>query len=223
MTPFDAAALLAMLLTFYPVVGPAALERARRERPEYFAGGEIMGTNRDRFRLPDGRIFDCIFGASGPSDQWRWQCIELGGGPELPPDPFALEAGPVRPIDESAYVFPPYGEVFGPLVRNGLAELPPVEQRFDAATATITAALTSGIDPARDAPLAQLDAEIPYFDSRFVQAIPDVEAGATAEQAGEASRAPGDYNERLPDPLPAGPDVPPPPTAPDIPNAPDQG
>jgi hypothetical protein len=38
-TPFDGAALLAMLLAFYPAVSAAALARARSERPEYFAGG----------------------------------------------------------------------------------------------------------------------------------------------------------------------------------------
>jgi hypothetical protein len=215
MIPFDPNALLAMLLAFYPIVGPAALEQARRERPEYFANGEIMGTNRDRFQLADGRVFDCIFGASGPSDQWRWQVIELVAGPELPPDPFLLEAGPVRPIDESAYQFPPYGDVFGALVRGGLAELPAVDQRFDAATSTITQVLIGGIDPARDAPLIALAGEPGAFDAALVQAIPDVELGASHEQSGEAAGTRHDFDEALPDEIEPGPDVPAPPTGPD--------
>jgi hypothetical protein len=96
MTPFDAVALLAMLLAFYPTVNASELARARRERPEYFAGGTLLGSKGDKLRLPDGRIFDLIQNAGGLPGQQRWQVIEPG--PSVP-EPWPLEAGPLTPID----------------------------------------------------------------------------------------------------------------------------
>lgn len=57
MTPFDAIALAAMLRAFYPEPGRPALERARRERPEYFAAGRLTGVAGNVLQLPDGRVF----------------------------------------------------------------------------------------------------------------------------------------------------------------------
>lgn len=123
MVPFDAIALLAMLQAFYPVVGPAALAQARRERPDYFAAAVIIGTSGDKIQLADGRIFDLIFDALGPNT--RWQAIEIGTGPGGPDvdDPFALEAGPLVPIDLSAFPSPASVPVFESLVAGRLWEL----------------------------------------------------------------------------------------------------
>jgi len=96
-TPFDAAALLTMLLAFYPVPSPANLVTARRERPEYFAGAALIGRSGDKIQLPDGRIFDLIFAVDGPIAGRRWQVIEPG--PAGPVDPWALEEGPLTPIE----------------------------------------------------------------------------------------------------------------------------
>ncbi len=60
MTPFDAAALLAMLTAFYPDVSIATLAQARSDRPSYFAGGALVGAG-DRLQLGDGRIFLLIW------------------------------------------------------------------------------------------------------------------------------------------------------------------
>lgn len=123
MVPFSADALLAMLLAFYPVVGPAALARARQERPDYFAAGTLIGRHGDALKLPDGRIFDLIFDVLGPG--MRWQVLEDrgdGAGTDVD-DPFALEEGPIVPIDESAWPEPAPVPVFGPLVADRLSEL----------------------------------------------------------------------------------------------------
>jgi hypothetical protein len=76
-TPFDPFALLSMLLAFYPAVSPAAFAQARRERPEYFAGGSIIGSKGDKLQLPDGRVFDCIFASGGPLSGQRWQVLDV--------------------------------------------------------------------------------------------------------------------------------------------------
>jgi hypothetical protein len=103
-TPFDATALLVMLLAFYPTVSGAELARARRERPEYFASGVLFGTKGDKLRLPDGRVFDLIANAGGLPGTQRWQVIEPGPGTD---DPWPLEPGPLTPIDASGVDVPP--------------------------------------------------------------------------------------------------------------------
>lgn len=105
MTPFDPVALLVMLRAFYPAVSVAALRRAREERPEYFAGGELFGTHGEKFRLPDGRVFDLIYDVDGFSGGPAWQVIEPG--PEGPPDPFPLEPGPLAALDAGLVLPPP--------------------------------------------------------------------------------------------------------------------
>jgi hypothetical protein len=101
MTPFDPWALLAMLLAFYPTPSAAALRQARAERPEYFAGGTIIGSKGDKLQLPDARVFDLIFAAGGlPGDQ-RWQVIDVTG--DAGGDEWPLEPGPLTPIDPSTF------------------------------------------------------------------------------------------------------------------------
>jgi hypothetical protein len=99
-TPFDPFALLSMLLAFYPAVSPAAFAQARRERPEYFAGGSIIGSKGDKLQLPDGRVFDCIFASGGPLSGQRWQVLDVTNATASGSDGFALEAGPLTPLDE---------------------------------------------------------------------------------------------------------------------------
>jgi hypothetical protein len=61
----------------------------------------IFGTKGDKLRLPDGREFDCIVAAGGPPDGRRWQCARIDPNDADAGDPFALEAGPLTPIDAS--------------------------------------------------------------------------------------------------------------------------
>ncbi len=67
MTPFDPAALVAVLAAFYPTVSTDALAQARRERPRVFAGGALVGAG-DRLQLADGRVFLLIW-------QGGWTCV----------------------------------------------------------------------------------------------------------------------------------------------------
>lgn len=137
MTPFNAEALLVMLLTFYPIVGPAALARARRERPEYFSGGTLIGRHGDALELPDGRIFDLIFDVLGPSMRWQVIPAPRGDGPGAPADPFALEPGPLDPIDLSSVPPPGPAPDFAGLVATRLAALGASDTRLDTAMSTI--------------------------------------------------------------------------------------
>src|SRR5262245_54320550 len=101
---FDPVALLVMLLTFYPIVSVPELRRAQLERPEYFGGGVFIGSKGEKLKLPDGRIFDCIAGTSGPNPQW-W----VGDVTNEPPgagDPYPLEEGPLRLLDETIFPRP---------------------------------------------------------------------------------------------------------------------
>lgn len=100
MTPFADRALLAMLLAFYPTVTAAALRQARSERPEYFAGGTIIGSKGDKLQLPDGRVFDLIANAGGLPGTQRWQVIEPGPSAD---EPWPLEPGPLTVVDEEVF------------------------------------------------------------------------------------------------------------------------
>jgi len=140
MTPFDPTALLAMLLTFYPLVSVAELQRARRERPDYFAGGVLFGSTGEKLRLPDGRVFDLIFDASNPDPtRRRWQVIEPGPG--RPDDEtFPLERGPFTPIDGGRWPAPSGVNVFVPLVAAAYASLGDADGLFGRAASTIVEA-----------------------------------------------------------------------------------
>lgn len=130
MTPFDPIALLAMLVAFYPIVGPAALLQARAERPDYFASGEIRGTKGDKLWLPDGRKFDLIFATGSPSQHWQVLDVTIGDGGAAAGDVFALEAGPLEPIDESAWPTPSPAPVFVPLVADALHQMVGADARL---------------------------------------------------------------------------------------------
>ncbi len=106
MAPFDRWALLAILLAFYPTPSAAALRQARAERPEYFAGGAIIGSKGDKLQLSDGRIFDLIYAAGGMPGEQRWQVLEVTG--EGGSDEWALEAGPLAYLDPATIPAPGY-------------------------------------------------------------------------------------------------------------------
>lgn len=129
-----------MLLAFYPVVGPAALRRAREERPDYFAGGEVRGTEGDKLWLGDGRKFDLIFQVNTPGQ--AWQVLELFGvdGAAAPDDPFRLEDGPLVPFDLSAFPRPPREDTFTPIAADAAGELATVDGALHLAHTTIAEA-----------------------------------------------------------------------------------
>jgi len=119
-TPFDPWALLAMLNAFYPIVSVANLQRARQERPEYFAGGRLGGSKGEKLFLPDGRVWDLIYAAGGPASAMRWTIQDVTDAAPGAPDPFPLEDGPLAPLDETI-VFPmPGGGSFVSLVAGEL-------------------------------------------------------------------------------------------------------
>lgn len=143
MTPFDPAALLAMLLSFYPIVSGAELLRARSERPEYFAGGDIIGRHFDALRLPDGRVFDLIFDVDGLPGAQRWQVIIPGGGGGGDAF-FPLEPGALVPMDERQWPRPAPVETFAPLVAEALDELQGADETLWRAGDGVTSGTTPG-------------------------------------------------------------------------------
>jgi hypothetical protein len=156
-TPFDAAALLAVLLAFYPVVSVAGLQRARSERPEYFAAGTLGGSKGEKLFLQDGRVFDLIAAAGGPPSGRHWQVIDVTDDAGGAADPFALEEGPLTPLDEDDTLPTPPGESFVSLVAGHLAALAGADDVLQSGAAAIaesdgTAALDAAtatlLDPA---------------------------------------------------------------------------
>lgn len=156
MQPFDQAALLGMLLAFYPVVSVANLRTARQERPDYFGGGTLGGTSGEKLFLPDGRIFDLIFAVEDPTRR-RWQVIDVtAGGDE--PNPFPLEPGPLEPLDADLFPEPTPQPLFEALVGDGIRELwdaegvaGDAETRFAEASSSedFEASYDNDVEPAR--------------------------------------------------------------------------
>jgi len=136
-TPFDPQALLVMLLTFYPIVSGEALLTARRERPEYFGGGTIIGHHFDALQLPDGRIFDCIFSVDSPAQHWQMIDETFGGDP-VPPG-FELAPGPLAPLDSEIWPEPVLAHTFEQLVAGHVESLGDAAGALHAAQNTIAA------------------------------------------------------------------------------------
>jgi hypothetical protein len=136
-TPFDAAALLAVLLAFYPVVSVASLQRARAERPEYFAAGTLGGSKGEELFLQDGRVFDLIAAAGGPPSGRHWQVIDVTNDPGGAADPFALEEGPLTPLDEDDTLPSPPGESFVTLVADELSAFGATDEHLALAAAAV--------------------------------------------------------------------------------------
>lgn len=223
MTPFDPTALLVMLLTFYPVVSGEELLRARRERPEYFAGGEIIGRHSDALRLPDGIVWDLIFNVDGLPGTQRWQAIIPGGGSGAGDPEFVLAAGPLAPLDEQRFPRPTPAAIFEPLVTDALLELRGsdavlervVTEALEAGSpAAIDAAFESQLAAASSAPAdlhALLDAADP---SDVMRTTSNMDPRIDAREADYDEPPPGD----MPDATPPAPGTPPP----DVPLPPGQ-
>lgn len=179
MAPFDPAALLAMLLAFYPVCSPGELARAWRERPEYFAGGVLIGRHGDVLRLPNGDVWDLIFDVDNPSTR-HWQVIRPGGGGAGEADPFALEPGPLTFLEPDEFPRPQFERTFETLVAERTRGLAGSDGAAAIAVAVITeAASDDGLDADTDAlvagPARETDAQL---DSWHVVDPSDVLASA---------------------------------------------
>lgn len=181
-----------MLLTFYPDVSAAALAQARRERPEYFAGGVLGGSHGDKMTLPDGSGWDCIYDVDNATGRRHWQCIPAsdGGGGA---DAFPLDAGPLDPIDLSQWPEPAPLPIFAPLVVDGLRELGASETLLGDAAATITQGGTGGsFDAAVSGDLGDADrARIETRDA-LAGAVPDRELALTSGSSGTIDGGEGD-------------------------------
>lgn len=221
MTPFDATALLVMLSTFYPVVSPGELARARRERPEYFAGGEIIGSSHGALRLPDGRIFDLIINAGGVPGTTFWQVLPMiaGGDDET----FPLEPGPLTPIDAPWEPPPPPRAVFEGLVAGSLEQLGGSDAVLSAAEQRIAESANNAA--LLDAGGQELDDVDGVVAELFASRAADDFAGVL-EQVDGVSRSieatDNEFDESPPDvPIPNEPDTPPWPTDGTVPPVPD--
>lgn len=147
MTPFDPVALVAMLLAFYPVVGSLALAVARAERPEYFSGGVLFGSKGDKLRLPDGREWDLIANSGLDVSQRRWQALYIDPTAPRVDDPFALEEGPLTPLDEPTPIAVSDGGTFAALLGDALHELGATDDVLaSAATAMAEGAPATDLD-----------------------------------------------------------------------------
>ena len=199
MTPFDPWALLAMLQAFYPAPTPASLRRARSERPEYFAAGVLIGHSGDKLQLPDGRIWDLIFSVGSPAA--RWIAIDVtdqgaGGGGD---DPFALEEGPLVPIDEETTIGPPLERDFEGLVARGLGDLTGSDDRLAAAGAAVVE-VDGGADIDRSYDELLEPANRAHVGMRAALDLDDPSEliDATNHHDGEINAGTGDYNEPPP-------------------------
>lgn len=204
MTPFDGTALLAMLRAFYPTVTRAALERARRERPEYFAGGALIGRHGEVLRLADGRLFDLAFAAW--TAESRWQVLDVThAGPSVD-DPFALEPGPLVPIDipEPAAVVDSH--TFEQLAAGALEELGAVDGVLAAGeTAVGEAASSAALEDAFEREIGgagrELDGQLASMWAADPSELVEVSDGMVSQVHSESSEYPD------PDTLPSD-DVP---------------
>ncbi len=204
MTPFDPWALLAMLLAFYPTPSAAALRQARAERPEYFAGGLIIGSKGDKLELPDGRVWDLIYAAGGlPGDQ-RWQVLEVTG--DAGGDGWGLEPGPLTPIDTT--VFPASGAV--PVLERlwgqtwaalGNPDAGILRMRADVASIADTAPLEASY-------AADVGGAAGAVDQQLA-ALWQIDPWSVIRATGEQGDTIGNEREQYPDPGAEPPDVPP--------------
>lgn len=259
MTPFDPGALLAVLAAFYPDVSPAALARARSDRPGVFAGGSLVGDGSE-LALGDGRVFDLIGPAGwqvvGHSDDpavagvwdgnriaaffvgkgiavapsvitqwlgywalWGWknpayfvyrlshaqELVDAGLADPLPPDtgsgdPFALEDGPLVPIDETVNWFG-FGTAptMESIVSDQLGALDGSDGQLDGVQGAVEQFDPAGAGAALDdgSLEAAADAHAGASASAAGDTIDDV-AGATEGQRAGVDPIRGDYDEPPP-------------------------
>jgi hypothetical protein len=221
-TPFAPAALVAMLLAFYPDVSAAAFAQARRERPEYFAGGTIVGSHGDKLQLPDGHVWDCIFDVDNATGQRHWQAIDVSDDGNIGDPVFVLEPGPLTPIDPQAWPEPTPAPIFAPIVAAALREL----GGSDTVLSTAHSTLTEAADPAAlEAVFANTvpgaDAELSGQLNALHYATPDDVLATTQSHDGAIDKNEAVFDEQPPPDLAPGPELPPAPPI-DIPDLPDR-
>jgi len=260
-TPFDPAALVAVLSAFYPTVDVATLAQARRARPGVFAGGALVGDG-DRLQLPDGRVFLLIWqgawtavgdtpdpAAAGVWDAnriagffltyglvvpesviqqwlgywrlWGWkdpgyflmrlshaqELVDAGLATALPADPggdaFALEDGPLAPIDDSVNFFG-FGTAptMESIVSDQLAPLDGSEPQLDTVQGTVAQFDPAGAGAALDdGTLEAAGAAHAGTVAAFTGDSIDDVAGATDGQRAGATDTRGTYDENPPPPV----------------------
>jgi len=214
LAPFDPAAALAVLLLYAPP-SPANLARALTEHPATFMGAGIIGHSGDVIQLPDGRQYDCIVNVGGPLATRRWQCSYIDPNvPGTPPDPFALEQGPLAYVNEDTPIGLPTGPSMEDIVTGQLAELGGTDAALDNVATTVQA--FNGADALDGATGAYLDpAKTAHEEIRGAIDADDPRSviDATNSHDGEIDQARGDYVE----------DPPPDTAEPDPGDPPDQG
>ena len=139
----DPTAIVALLNAFYLPCSPANLARARRERPEYFAGGTLIGKSGDALQLPDGDVWDLIFDVDDPNRR-RYQAIRPGGAGAAGDDPFRLAPGPLAFLEPDDFPPPQFERTFETLI----GRLAPALGGADAAVGADVAIITAAADPA---------------------------------------------------------------------------
>jgi hypothetical protein len=210
-TPFDPDALLAMLLAFYPTPSAAALAQAYRERPDYFAGGTLIGSKGDKLQLGDGRVFDLIFAAGGLPGQQRWQVIEATDTPGASDDPFALQRGPLIQIFPWDAGFWAGRSAFESYVAGELGALAGTEGQLDGAAAPVLAFDGAGALEDSFARLVDPAAEAHGNIRRALdEDDPIDELGAAADQSGVPGNEGAQYVDDPPPDLPVDDPGPPP-------------
>ncbi len=202
MTPFDPMALLVMLLTFYPIVSPSALAQARRERPDYFAGGVIIGTHGDALRLPDGAVWDLIFDVDGPAR--RWQAIIPSGAPggAAGDAVFPLEPGPLSPVDLDAIPRPAPPDTFGPLTAQALGNVGASDALIGGAQARIADAASSrALESVFADTIGPADGAVSEELGALYASVPDDVLARSHEHGGAIEANIGEYSEPAPPPI----------------------
>lgn len=191
-----------MLTGFYPVVSVANLQRARRERPEYFAGGTLGGSKGEKLFLPDGRVWDLIFAAGGLPSQMRWQALDVTHDTGGEPNPFPLEEGPLVPLDELAPLPPIAGGSFVSLVADELEAFGDSDgQLARAGQDAIEGAARVTIEPAYDRLVAPAHERHAALRRALDRDDPADELEAAGLTRGVIDAAVSEYDEDPPDEL----------------------
>jgi hypothetical protein len=152
-------------------------------------------------RLPDGRVFDLIFSVGSPDQRWQTLDVSGPGGPPAAGDPFALEPGPLTPIDESGFPLPAPQPVFEPLVAGALQELGAAGGALDGAHANLTEAAAPGD---LDALLAgEIGGAASTLDAQLRAADAFVPSDVAARSQGQATTT-GAHEGRYQEPMPGG-------------------
>jgi hypothetical protein len=190
-----------------------------------FAGAVPIGHGGDKIQLPTGAIWDCIFNVDGPPAKRRWQMLYIDpNAPPPPPDPFALEPGPLAFVDETTPIGPLGGPSFESIAADVLEPLNGADGVLASGADTVTGLdVGAGLDDGSGSSLS--DAIDGHTETRAaIEADnPADVVDATNNHGAEITSGQGDYVEPpvpdapVPDPGDPPPDVntppPPPPEA----------